>query len=64
MSPSDIEYYSRRAHAERALAAAAGRPEVAEIHLLMASLYDKIVDVDDEPQPKLRLVDVMAPRPR
>jgi hypothetical protein len=41
---NDIEYYRQRATAERKLALAADRQEVAEIHLELARLYDALVD--------------------
>ena len=41
---NDIEYYRQRATAERELALAADRQEVAEIHLELARLYDALVD--------------------
>ena len=41
---NDIEYYRQRAIAERKLALAADRQEVAEIHLELARLYDALVD--------------------
>lgn len=46
---NDIEYYRQRAIAERKLALAADRQEVAEIHLELARLYNALVD-----QPGLR----------
>ena len=46
---NDIEYYRQRATAERKLALAADRQEVAEIHLELARLYNALVD-----QPGLR----------
>ena len=41
---NDSEYYRQRATAERKLALAADRQEVAEIHLELARLYDALVD--------------------
>jgi hypothetical protein len=59
MSPTDIGYYRHRAEAERAAAKTSSRPEIAEIHLELAGLYDKLVELEKAPQPTLRLVDIM-----
>jgi len=46
---NDVEYYRQRATAERKMALAADRQEIAEIHLELARLYDALVN-----QPALR----------
>lgn len=47
MSLSDSAYYLNRANAERALALAADRQEVAAIHEELARLYQALVDQED-----------------
>ena len=59
MSPQEIEYYRVRAAGERACAArASGR--AAEIHLELACLYEKLVELEEGHRPQLRIVDVMS----
>ena len=58
MSPREREYYQERAAIERARAAIASSV-AAEIHNELACLYERIVDLEEAPGPKLRLVDVM-----
>ena len=48
MPPIDVEYYRERAAAERARAKAAAQPKIANIHLELASLYEQLVDLQDE----------------
>lgn len=43
MSFEDVEYFTRRAAAERVLAQQSGRQNVREIHLELARRYDAIV---------------------
>lgn len=59
MSPQEREYYRDRAAAERARSAEA-TSVVAEIHLELACLYEKLVELDESPRPILRIVDVMS----
>lgn len=44
MSPHDIEYYRERALTERALAKAAERQNVAEIHEELAKQYEALAE--------------------
>ena len=55
MSSSDTAYYRDRATAERLLALAADRLDVAAIHEELARQYQALVD-QDELRPKLKLV--------
>jgi hypothetical protein len=59
MSPQEREYYRGRAESERERAATASSV-AAEIHIELARLYEKIIELDEEsPQPELYLVEVM-----
>ena len=44
MSPTDIEYYRRRAAAEQALALAAERTDVSAIHEELARQYEALIE--------------------
>lgn len=55
MSLSDASYYRDRARAERALALAADRQDVAAIHEELARMYQAVVD-HAELRPTLRIV--------
>ena len=58
MSPSDVEYYRRRATQEREMALKAERQDVAAIHEELARQYDALVK-----QPELRpLLHIVARR--
>ena len=60
MSSSDIEYYRLRAAAERELAKASHRANVAEIHEELARLYEALIEHDVlrlHFQPTLRIVE-------
>lgn len=46
MYPADVEYYRQRAISERALAKAANRQNVAEIHEELARQYEALVEHD------------------
>ena len=56
MSPQEREYYRRRAAEERVCAAQASAV-AAEIHLELAMLYEKLVELEDGERPKLTIVD-------
>ena len=47
MSQEDIEYYRRRAAAERVLAGSAERANVAAIHEELARQYEALVEQDE-----------------
>lgn len=55
MSLQDRDYYRERAVQERILAAQASSV-AAEIHLELACLYEKLVELDEAEEPKLTLV--------
>jgi hypothetical protein len=55
MYPVDLEYFRQRAAAERILAKASDRQDVAEIHSELARQYDALVE-QDELTPGLSLV--------
>lgn len=61
MSPNDIAYYRQRAADERALAKAAPLPAIADIHLELACMYENIVELDQSPQARVHLVEVLHP---
>lgn len=52
MSPIEREYFRRRANEERACAAQASSI-AAEIHLELASLYEKLVRLEEEEDPTI-----------
>lgn len=54
MSSADVAYYRRRAAAERELAKASDRANVAEIHEELARLYEALVEQENL-RPKLRI---------
>ena len=47
MSPKELEYYRQRAVSERQRARAA-KAEAAEIHLELACLYEKLVELEEQ----------------
>lgn len=55
MSPQERDYYRERAHAERLCAAEATSGVAAQIHQELACLYDKLVELDEQP-PTLAVV--------
>jgi hypothetical protein len=60
MSPDELCYYSERAEVELQRAARATNPKAAEIHLELASLYEKLVALEQTHRPTLRIVEAMA----
>lgn len=54
MLTHDIEYYRKRATAERHLYLASGSKNVAKIHKELATRYQALIDLAD-PRPKLRV---------
>jgi hypothetical protein len=60
MSPNELLYYRERAEVERQRATEAANPLAAEIHLELASLYERLVKLDEVPKPKLPIVESMA----
>lgn len=64
MTADEIVYYRQRAATERQRAQEATHPSAAEIHEKMAVIYERLVDLDRLPNPKLHLVDVMNPKGR
>jgi hypothetical protein len=54
LSSGDVEYYRERAAAERELAKASDRANVAEIHEELARLYDALVE-QESLRPTLRI---------
>ena len=54
MSSHDLQYFKIRAAAERERAAAA-TGEAAEIHLELASLYEKLINLDQRERSTLRI---------
>ena len=58
MSPTEIQYYRQRAIAERAQARSATPSQAALIHLELACMYEKIVELDQLPEIPLHLVEV------
>lgn len=62
MSPDDREYYRKRALIERRRAANAASA-AAEIHLKLACLYEKLVELEgDHERPNLRIVEERGSR--
>ena len=59
MSSEEREYYRGRAATERACAARASS-RAAEIHLELACLYEKLVELEEVHRPRLCIVDVMS----
>ena len=55
MSSNDASYYRQRAVAERAMALAAERENVREIHEELARQYEALVE-QSELRPKLRII--------
>ena len=55
MSPEELLYYRERALIERARAATASSV-AAEIHLELACLYERLVDLEEAPKAKLHIV--------
>ena len=55
MSPRELSYYRERAKEERARAAEAASEHASDIHLQMACIYEKLVELDRQ-RPKLTLV--------
>ena len=55
MSPQEREYYRDRAASERARAAVASSV-AAEIHVELACLYERLVELDEQPRPILHIV--------
>ena len=49
MTWNDAEYFRSRADIERALAAKAPNPVVAEVHLELAERYEKMIREGDRP---------------
>ena len=47
MSWNDADYFRGRANCERAMAACADNPAVAEVHLELAARYEQLIDKDD-----------------
>ena len=60
MSPDEVRYYGERAEAERPRAAGAASQLAAEIHLEMASLYEKLVKLEQTPSHTLHIAEAMA----
>ena len=57
MSPDEREYYRNRAQTERLSSARASNPRVAEIHDDLATLYETLVELEEEhPPAQLRVV--------
>jgi len=61
MSPDDLRYYRERAEAERQRAAATANPKVAQLHLELASIYEKLLKLEQTPRPVLHVVEAMGP---
>ena len=55
MSPQEREYYRERALAER-IRAAEATAVAAEIHLELACLYEKLVELEEGEKPTLTIV--------
>lgn len=55
MTSEEIEYYRKRAQAEREQAKHSSRKDIAEIHEELARLYDALTE-HEELRPPLRLV--------
>jgi hypothetical protein len=49
MSSEDINYYRQRANTERSRATDAPTPEIARIHLKLASLYEDLIHKMGDP---------------
>lgn len=56
MSPHERDYYRQRAKAERLCAERTSRGVAADIHHTLAALYDKLVELEENPTAKLRVV--------
>lgn len=55
MSLQDREYYRERAQAER-MRAAIATSVAAEIHLELANLYEKLIELEESGRPTLTIV--------
>ena len=51
MSPEELSYYRERSKIERARAAESSNPHVIEIHEKLATLYEKLVAIEEETLP-------------
>jgi len=56
MPPIDVEYYRERAATERDRAKSAAQPKIAAIHLELASLYERLIELKVQEAPPLRAV--------
>ena len=56
MSPQELRYYRKRAELERQRAVESTDSSIAEIHLQLASLYEKLVELQQMPKPTLSIV--------
>lgn len=56
MSPDELAYYRQRAQVERTHAANATNPNAKEIHVKLACLYEKLIELEDVERPKLSIV--------
>ena len=59
MSPTEREYFRRRANEERACAAQASSV-AAQIHLELASLYEKLVKLEEPDEPTMSDTDRLS----
>ena len=61
MTSDELIYYRHRAVVERQRAEEATSPHAADVHLRMAVIYERLVELEQAPQPRVRLVEVMNP---
>ena len=60
MTLTESEYYRQRAIAERARAEAAAAPNVADIHLELACMYESLVRLDEDARLRRHLAEAMS----
>jgi hypothetical protein len=61
MSPDELAYYRERAFIERHRASESTIRLAAEIHLKMACIYERLVELEDHYAPTLRVVEIGYP---
>jgi hypothetical protein len=56
MSPRELSYYRESANEERWRANSSACPEIAEIHVEVACLYEKLIQLEEPARPTLNVV--------
>lgn len=61
MSPDELAYYRERALFERRRASESTTKRAANIHLELACLYERIIELEEQHAPMLRIVEIGHP---